>query len=69
MLLLRGSQVVELLTAPGAWCYDGQEGVLKRPSRWTAGLPHAITSIADVTDRAGALARFAQRRPDLNRVR
>ena len=35
----------------------------------TQGLPHAIhVTTADVTDRAGALAMFDQRRADLNRV-
>ena len=40
-------------------------------SRWTArGLPHAIrVTTAGVTDRAGALAMFEERRADLSRVR
>ena len=45
-------------------------GIKRHVAVDTQGLPHAIhVTTADVTDRAGALAMFAQRRGDLNRVK
>ena len=45
-------------------------GIKRHVAVDSQGLPHAIhVTTADVTDRAGALAMFAQRRADLNRVR
>ena len=67
------SQSVKNTDSAGSKGYDpGKKvsGIKRHIAVDTQGLPHALhVTTADVTDRAGALAMFAQRQGDLNRVR
>ena len=66
------SQSVRNTDSAGSKGYDpGKKisGIKRHIAVDTQGLPHAIdVTTANVTDRAGALAMFDQRRTDLNRV-
>ena len=67
------SQSVKNTDSAGSKGYDpGKKvsGIKRHVAVDSQGLPHAIhVTTADVGDRAGALAMFAQRRADLNRVK
>ena len=67
------SQSVKNTDSAGSKGYDAGKkvpGIKRHVAVDSQGLPHAIhVTTADVGDRAGALAMFAQRRADLNRVK
>ena len=64
--------VVHFVSVSAAYSYDAGKkvsGIKRHIAVDTQGLPHAIhVTTANVTDRAGALAMFDQRRDDLSLV-